>query len=268
MASEIAARAESILRATARGYARLGMPSAEEGLLDDALVGTTGRVLGVQRCREIIREEFGAAQAAADARMAGIRAARSEVPITPDGLAEVLDQSGWRLAWNTTARRVVARKGDEGDWLDCDGLTRDQMLEDCAAAAILPRRSVGDAAPWRIRGARLEDRLLRVVAARNQIEGAGSEVYQAVREWAGGKSGVRLSLTDVLAEAKCLQRYESASRAPKSVFADAAQALEDLGWRRKSVRVDGDPRYQWVAPGERRRKATPIAAFLGRRRPA
>ena len=137
------------------------------------------------------------------------------------------------------------------------------MMEDCAGVAILTRRAVGDAQPWRIRGARLEDRLLRVVAARHKIEGEGSTVYQAVREWAGDKSGVRMTLTDVLTEARCLQRYESAARAPRSVFRDAAQALEDLGWERRSVRVDATPRYRWVAPGERRRKAIPLRRFSG-----
>ncbi len=93
MANEIAARAESDLRATARGYARTGM--GEESVLDDACVGSPGRVLGVQRCREIIREEFAAATAAADGRMAAIRAERRELPITDDGLAEAVRRAGW-----------------------------------------------------------------------------------------------------------------------------------------------------------------------------
>ena len=268
VAARAAARAESDLRATARGYARCGLPHTEESLIDDACVGTPGRILGIERCRATVREEFAAAEAAADSRMAGIRAERPEVPITPDGLAEVLDRAGWSLAWDTTAHRVVARQGDEGDWLDADGLTRDQMLEDVAGAAILPRRAVGDAQPWRVRGARLEDRLLRVVAARNQIEGEGSTVYQAVREWAGTVQGARMTLSEILAAAKVLQGYESAARAPRSVYRDAAQALEDLGWRKQSVRVEGEPRYRWVAPGERRRRAIPLRAFLERRRPA
>ena len=107
-----AARAESDLRATARGFARCGMPSAEESLIDDACVGRAGRILGIERCRAIIREEFAAATAAADSRMAGIRAERPEVDVTPDGLAQVLALAGWSLAWDTTSRRVVARKGD------------------------------------------------------------------------------------------------------------------------------------------------------------
>ena len=92
--------------------------------------------------------------------------------------------------------------------------------------------------------------LLAVVAARTPYEGAGTPVYEAVREWGGKLTGGRaITLADALGACGVLHRYESAHRAPKSIFADAARALSDLGWQYKSVRTTAGPRKRWVSPG-------------------
>ena len=171
-----------------------------------------------------------------------------EVPVTPEGFARVLKAAGWRLAWDERTRCAVARRDGETEWTECAGLTRHLMFEDCAAAAILPRRSVLQDEPWRIRSVRLEDRLLACVAAENRVEGEGSAVYEAVRDWARLRRNDQITLSRALTGARVLQKYESASRAPKSVFADARQALIDLGWKRRGVQVNGEPRYRWCAP--------------------
>ena len=95
---------------------------------------------------------------------------------------------------------------------------------------------------------RLENRLLACVAAKNRIEGEGSAVYEAVRDWARLRHNQRITISAALTGANVLQKYESASRAPKSVFADARQALTDLGWQWRSVKIHGEPRYRWCSP--------------------
>ena len=222
----------------------------------DATFGAAGFQLWTGAARTERRESIGEAIAllAAEHERGSDPAeqadTRPELPITDDGLARALELAGWEVRWNVTARHVEARTGG-GEWQECAGLSRDLLMEACAGVAVL--RRAYKSVPWRINSPRLEDRLLRVVASRNPFEGAGTEVFYTVREWAeslpGG--GRTMTLSAVLIASGVLQKFEAASRAPKSVFADAGKALQDLDWRYQSVRLAEGPRKRWCSPGPR-----------------
>ena len=238
---------EKQLREQIASFARSQI--GEASVIDDFLQ-SYGSSLGFSRVRQIVTEEYEAVRQSAAARLAsGARTARPELEIDDDGMAEALRLAGWEVRWNVTARRVEARHGD--DWHECTGLVRDQMMTDASKVAVMRRGWRVE--PWRIPSVRLEDRLLAVVAARHQFEGKGTPVYEAVREWACGlRGGARaIRLADALIAAGVLQKFEAAVRAPKSVFADAARALSDLGWEYKSTRLPSGPRNRWVSPGPR-----------------
>ena len=250
---------ERWVRATVWPYAKTGIGA--DSILDDLMVGTPGRVLGYQRVRAIVREEYDRAALMADERLDARAASVPTLPITDDGLAEALEFAGWRLRWNATARTAEARRtGDDDDWQECSGLTRDLMLNDCSrAASMLHNRRIE---PWRIPGRTLESRLIAVVAARETVKAAGSAVYERVREWAANAPSVRAAtLGEVLQAIGGLQKFESAQRAPKPVLADAATALRDAGWSYKSVRIGGEVRKRWASPDGQRATGSLVAAF-------
>ena len=243
---------EAQLRASVRPCARSQI--GEQSLTEDYLQGYG--ILTFRRVREIITEEYEAVRASTTARIAArsLLAATTcpVLPITADGLAEALRLAGWSVRWNTTARHVEARRGEDGDWLEASGVHLHQMMDACSRDAKM-QRGANAPEPWRIASSRLEERLLVVVAARSPFEGIGSPVHQTVDDWAGALvgGGRAMTLTEVLRESGVLNRYESAARAPKSVFADAAAALTARGWSFGSVRTPDGPRKRWTSPGPR-----------------
>ena len=64
-----------------------------------------------------------------------------DVPVTPEGFARVLKAASWRLTWDERTRCVVLAATVKRSGPSTPCLTRHLMFEDCAAAAILPRRS-------------------------------------------------------------------------------------------------------------------------------
>ena len=175
-------------------------------------------------------------------------------PFTADVLGRGLEMVEFELSWNMTGRQVEGRstteaEADRPDWRSFAG-DRDEVME-----SIAMRFTDQHGRPWRL-GSRLEDRLVKVVAKRNCRTGDGSAVFHAVREWASvAVSGQSCTLGDALEGAECLNRYESAKRVPKSVYADARSALQAEGWEYRSIRVigaGGSPTYRWVKPGQRR----------------
>ena len=246
--SSTTVEAEAKLRALIVPFAKTQI--GRESMIEDCQDGF-GAILGFDRVREIIDQEYERVRRAAEDRIASASAveasAKPELEADDDGLAEAVRLAGWAVRWNVTARRVEARKGEQ--WQDCAGLVRHQMMNDCSRVAVIRRSWKPE--PWRI-PVRLEDRLLAVVAARTSYEGAGTPVYEAVREWGAALTGGRaITLADALGACGVLHRYESAARAPKSVFADAARALSDLGWEYKSIRTKQGPRKRWASPGPR-----------------
>ena len=136
-----------------------------ESLIDDCLQ-SHGAILGFGRVREIIDQEYEKVRRAAEDRIASSSAseasAKPELEADDDGLAEAVRLAGWAVRWNVTARRVEARKGEGGEWQDCAGLVRHQMLNDCSRVAVIRRSWKPE--PWRIPSVRLEDRLLEMAS--------------------------------------------------------------------------------------------------------
>ena len=198
-------------RATVRNAARRGhLERRRVDLLGEALAG------GVTLAK---------ATKALDDAAASVSAESAALPVlsfTPDGLRGACRLACWALRWNKTARGpecryegVIDAAGPPSEgWQEAAGLTLDRLMTDLDKVA-----TTADGRSWAGRSARIEGRVLRVAAALSgEVEGEGSAVYEAVRDHLaslGGAGTVRL--TDVLDSAGCFQKFESPSRAPKTV---------------------------------------------------
>ena len=243
-------------RATVRNAAQRGHLETRRGdLLAEALAG------GVELARATKALDDAAASVSSES------AALPVLPFAPDGLRAVCRLAGWALRWNKTARGpecryegvIDAAGPPSGGWQEATGLTLDRLMTDLDKAA-----TTADGRSWAGRSARIEGRVLRVAAALSgEVEGEGSAVYEAVRDHLASLGGAgTVTLSGVLDAAGCFQKYESASRAPKTVYADGKQALKDGGWGLKSVRIGGQSRQRWIGPNGPGRRA-PLRAILG-----
>ena len=245
-------------RATVRNAAQRGHLETRRGsLLAEALAG------GVELARATKALDDAAASVSSESLALPL------LPFAPDGIRAACRLASWALRWNSTGRRVECKyegptdaaspPSDVTSWGEATGLTLDRLMTDLDRVA-----TTTDGRSWAARSARVEKRLLRVAAASSAIvAGEGSAVYEAVRDHLaslGGAGTVRL--TDVLDASGCFQKYESPSRAPKTVYADGAQALTDARWTLKSVRTGGQSRQRWIGPNGPSRRA-PLRAILG-----
>ena len=192
------------------------------------------------------------------------------LPANADGLAVGLEAAEWSLRYNTTADRIECRYGGPldaavsalpADWTPCEGIVRDLMLDavSCAVSVMIGER----VEPWHVRSKRQEDRLLAVVANRHAAEGEGSMVYQAVREHLHALNGVGFTtVAEVVTRAGVVQAYEVGARVPRPVMRDAVRALQDAGWSRRSVRIDGEPVKRWTGPAGTARRRVPLLTAI------
>ena len=130
-----------------------------------------------------------------------------ELPLTRAGLAKALELAGWRVRWNPVARHVEAQRVGGVDWEEAAGLLRHRMMVDTSEAATMRRGAHLE--PWRIASARLEDRLLAVVASHDVADFAdveGSQTYETVLTWATATASGRIpmQISDVVSAASPL----------------------------------------------------------------
>ena len=229
------------LRKQARQHAAAGTlsPGMIASLVDDAVaVGVLPR-----QAKKIIQTAKRAAVKAANERLA----AGPLLEPDDDGLAEAVKLAGWAVRWNTIAGRVEALPPGGDTWAPAEGSILDDLLHACSKVARVQRGWRIE--PFHIPSARLEKRVLGVVARRQPVTGEPDTVQAAVLAWAAGRAGERRSLGEVLKAAGCLNRYESSARAPRHVEVAARSALVALGWTYRAARRGGKaPAMLWVAP--------------------
>ena len=204
------------LRSTVRHYVK--------AIAEDLLATPEGRASALEACRrdpylddyadvdvqrEInkrVQERMGVERAAVEtaseateaARPVKLQASRPELPATADGLEEAmrLCSPSWELRWNETADQPEARRKGEPHWRACVADVLDDLLYACSEAAQVRRGAMLE--PWGLRGARMERRIVGVVARRRPEAGEGSATFHAVLEWAGETRGRRMPLHAVL----------------------------------------------------------------------
>ena len=243
--------AAEFLRQIALGLADAGLltPSGQASIIDDAIH------MGVpaSEARRIVAAVAAGDAAAARARLAGRLGGREApglptIPPTDDGFVLVLRRADWSLRWNVRARRVEARHGDEGAWLVVDEVLADDIFTAVSKVALVSRGNQSE--PWGVRSARMERRLLNVVARRSTIEGDGDAIFQTVTAWADDREpDTRIPHNEMLVASGCVNRYETAARTPRWVSEAARAALTAAGWEYKTARRPGkNPRMLWCKP--------------------
>ena len=167
------------------------------------------------------------------------------LPQTDEGLLLALKLAKWELRWSETRARPEARRVDADEWLPAAGYVLDDLLNDCSRVAHAARWANATLIPWCLPGARIEARIVGVVARRRPEAGEPSMVWLAVQEFVAKRPGARLSLREAIKGAPdVLNRYEGAARAT-SVETEVRRALRDAG-----ATWDG---RRWCFPGEAER---------------
>ena len=255
------AQIEAELVAEVRQWApKLTSAAAEFSMLDDAIDGRAGPVLGRERCAEIVHAGFVRARAAERAkvdeargyallakRTADAAAGQPELEETIEGLEKTLERSAQEVRWNTRGRCEEWRMVGGEEWIECVGDVLDDMFVRCSQVA---RLRVGRGTiPWKIRSRKDESRVLGFVARKRPEAGKADRVHEDILEWALQiKQGVFL-LTEVEEKGGGLHKNERGARAPRWVERSAEAALIEAKWVYKCVRLPWGPRKRWVPPG-------------------
>lgn len=175
-----------------------------------------------------------------------------EVAYTDDGLAAVIATAGGAVRFNDVQHAVEVRLPGTDAWVHGDDEVIDDLMVECSKVA---RGASGSrVGPWRIPGARLEKRLLGVVARRDRYDGPGDDVYQAVTAYTvqvqASGTQVRATLTAIMRESDSLFGWETGPRANHVAKRSAKAALLGAGWEWRKGRVGKRaPQMLWHAPG-------------------